>query len=506
MNQTWAELTKSALLGTERMPPSPAAPGLLGTMLEALADRGAEERLLGSAALVWQHERAGAQAAALDSDYAIPEAPAERLEPASPRACAILAEALLAKEQSVVLYWLRCAEAARRRVPYQSLPALLNLSRGSIDLRRQLLPVLGERGGWLAERNSEWKALKGGELQDASAWETGSNEARLKFLQELRARDPAQAREQLQKVWKQEKAKQRSEFLAVLELGLSAEDEPFLEACLDDRSEEVRSRALHLLNAIPTSAFMHRMNERAKGLMSLGESGSVRKLQFVPAVPVDAALLRDGLPPPAKNVPAEDPAYRRSTVSYILSRVAPSTFAAQLGVTLSEFIALARDASAERFAWMVEASFRTKSMDFIRAWFLSLNSKDFDVEFIQRAPSLDPATRESILRDYLRGDWGRVHSMSNYLDLVPELPSDLQATFYPAVLERSARKWSQAKLPEWREDYLLTRLASSMPASLYPESLEILAGVEMADVFRDLIPKLMYPLQQRFEIQREFAP
>ena len=112
----------------------------------------------------------------------------------------------------------------------------------------------------------------------------------------LRERDPARARELLAASWKEEEPKDRADFLAVFSRGLSAADEPFLEAALDDRRKEVRRAAAELLARLPQSQLRRRMTERLRLLLALkrGLLGAAR-IEVVLPEACDAAMARDGV-------------------------------------------------------------------------------------------------------------------------------------------------------------------------------------------------------------------
>ena len=97
-----------------------------------------------------------------------------------------------------------------------------------------MLPLLGRRGHWLAAQNPDWAWAIGGTADDEKIWQVGESGARLLFLQRLRRTNPVHARELLAATWKEETPEDRAGFIAILETGLSPEDEPFLEAALDD--------------------------------------------------------------------------------------------------------------------------------------------------------------------------------------------------------------------------------------------------------------------------------
>jgi hypothetical protein len=120
-------------------------------------------------------------------------------------------------------------------------------------------------------------------------------------LAALRATDPGRARALLEETWKGESAADRARFLESLATGLAADDEPFLEAALDDRSTTVRATAAELLATLPASALARRMTERLRPLASVqtGERRlrrpAPRRLLVEPPDEIDAASVRDGI-------------------------------------------------------------------------------------------------------------------------------------------------------------------------------------------------------------------
>ncbi|WP_232541467.1 DUF5691 domain-containing protein [Nocardia bovistercoris] len=145
---------------------------------------------------------------------------------------------------------------------------------------------------------------------DSDVWRFGGARARADWLAELRRRDPDSARHMVVAAWAKESGASRAELLATFEAGISAADEAFLDAALDDRRSDVRRAAAGLLALLPDSAFARRMVERAATwirpirLRSDGptatsvpsESGATRVHLVVDVPdPLDAAAARDGI-------------------------------------------------------------------------------------------------------------------------------------------------------------------------------------------------------------------
>lgn len=299
-----AELTQLALLGTERQTLKPfAGDAPLPQTQRQLGASQREQALLSAAALAVTHERAGRLAARV-SGPASPPCSVETLSIMPPRAGALLlrllgGEVMILLPESFTL-------AARRQwlAPHEALPVLLAEGNRTAARRDAILPLLGERGRWLAAQNPDW-AWVGGAAPDESVWRTGEKSARQTFLRQLRRTNPTRARELLASTWAEETPEERPMFVSTLGEQLSAVDESFLEAALDDRRKEVRETAARLLARIPTSALVRRMLERASPLLKFtpGEAGSLLKLKKAkpPVLEVtlptacDKAMQRDGI-------------------------------------------------------------------------------------------------------------------------------------------------------------------------------------------------------------------
>jgi hypothetical protein len=162
------------------------------------------------------------------------------------------------------------------------LPALLDAARGRTDLRPSALEFAGPRALWLARLNPDWRfALRstpgGGaalpHLEDDDSvrqlWQEGLFAERVALLSALRSREPAAARDLLATTWATERAEDRLMFLDSLRTGLGADDEPFLEQALADRSRNVQATAAELLSALPGSALAARMGARAEACVAI---------------------------------------------------------------------------------------------------------------------------------------------------------------------------------------------------------------------------------------------
>ncbi|MEO3869252.1 DUF5691 domain-containing protein [Nonomuraea sp. B12E4] len=265
---SWAELASAALVGTDRRP--------------------YEGNLLETAAVEAVRRRAGRRV----GEVAPPEpAPDEEQAAVGRRAAERLVRILGGEHERLLPEWLAAAAATGRRVPPFVLPELLERGRRDRSIRGHLGTLAGQRGRWLAGLNPGWGFLL--EEPTGETWELGGPADRRAHLRELRAADPGAARRLLASTWEREGPDDRAEFVEVLADGLSMEDEPFLEAALDDRRREVRQAAANLLTRLPGSRMAQRMADRVRAFVAV--TGGVIAVEA--PVECDKAMERDGIRP-----------------------------------------------------------------------------------------------------------------------------------------------------------------------------------------------------------------
>ncbi|WP_232631318.1 DUF5691 domain-containing protein [Methylobacterium sp. Leaf118] len=258
--EVWEPTLAAALLGAERAPP--AAPNPLADLVTE-ADPAAA--LLARLAAAGAHYLAGT---ALGPEALAPLEARPALGPDCPPAAAARLHDLLTEGYSArnrVEEWFDGAAAAGCRPPAWLLQLLM--------LHRDRLPasaraVTGAELDWLARACGE-AAAQGSGAAEASDWTDGTAAERRAAFTAFRARDPEGARAALEPVFRREKADLREALVQALQAGLNAADEPFLEACLDDRAGGVRQAAQHLLPGLPDSRYAARMAARARAALSV---------------------------------------------------------------------------------------------------------------------------------------------------------------------------------------------------------------------------------------------
>ena len=193
----------------------------------------------------------------------VPLAPAEGAQVAGESARNVLAQVLGWDDEALLTEW--CAAASRAKVvaAHAQLPQLLALGGARPTLRPAIRLVLGSRGQWLAQLSKDW------------GWAVGINEQepydpdapagkRLTALRQWRRTDQGAVRTLIAERFPEERrASDRQLLINALEVGLSIEDEPILEAALDDRAAGVHDLALRLLRKLPGTALAQRAERRA---------------------------------------------------------------------------------------------------------------------------------------------------------------------------------------------------------------------------------------------------
>ncbi|GCE12286.1 DUF5691 domain-containing protein [Tengunoibacter tsumagoiensis] len=274
------QLVTQAIVGTAHQSEQPMTTGTsIDDLLPHLATHTPERRLLLVAGAQALYQQAGLHPYTIET-LSEPAAP-EQLPDCTPAAANLISSLLQhSRQQEFVLEALQRLQKAQQRLPFTLLASALTYGTQHANLRSALFPVLGERGLWLSQQNPAWNWVA--ELQpvvDAPLdrnnlqihWQEGKQGERKQALRVLRTHQPAQAREWLSDIWKQEAANVREALLETLAINLSGEDEEFLNKALEDRSATVRTLAVRLLTQIPGSALLQRMLARADALLPIAQ-------------------------------------------------------------------------------------------------------------------------------------------------------------------------------------------------------------------------------------------
>lgn len=446
-------LLKIALLGTERQNQPPQGDAALQPWLAQLYPGGVvppspqrEAAFLGAVALSRQYGAGGVLPARFDGVRPA-AAPPDEGPLMAPAAATHLRWMLVDNGLRPLLDgWLEAVQARGLRIPPALIAPLLEAARASRAIRPAVSGVIGRRGHWLAAHNPDWARLLVTHLEaddddPERPWREGNPAQRSEYLRALRARDPVRAREQLAAVWKQEAAQVRQALLAACAVGLSMNDEAWLESCLDDRSKGVRQLAAELLGALPDSAFARRQRERLAGWLGLeGGKGVLNtltgrkpRLTVSPPEVWDAAWGRDGI----EERPPQGKGARAWWLEQVLACVPPAHWCEQWGLTPAELLALTRKHEWEGplLAGWQQALTRYPDAAWASAW---LRLKQRNDEALWAVLPQDG--REALALEFFREADGVRHH-----DIVHRLSPPWSPAFSLALCEVLAR-WRTQKL------------------------------------------------------------
>ncbi len=177
------------------------------------------------------------------------------------------------------------------RLPYRLLVPALSVTQSEVFAA--VLEVVGERGRWLARLPGAPWGRPPSSIIDERAWEFGTTDQRVSYLAALRSRDPDEARETVELVWRDTSVEARAAFAHVIASTATSSDEPFLENCLRDRASSVHTAAQAGLVRLPASAYVDRMRDRARTCLRIAsgpEGGPLLRVEVPDSDPRDGLL------------------------------------------------------------------------------------------------------------------------------------------------------------------------------------------------------------------------
>jgi len=317
----WEALSKLALLGTERgqLPPE---------VLNALEQVGIqstqapEALVLEGAALYHQLRRAGFPL----QQPEVPPAPMLQSNQAvaPPRAARQIEHIVRGNFREVLPEALQLLQQTNLPLPPEHLPALLYKAAKNTDFWHALRPILQPADFEFLRLNPDWGSIA--ERAPVADWPNETQANRVQMLRHLRFEQPEQATSFLATCWEGLTPTEKKELINLLDTGLNASDQPFLEAQLSDSRKEVRQSAAKLLLKIPDTALQDTIYKEAATWLTLQKDG--RLDLHAPPKPV-AAFKRLGLYSSKKH---KYTGGARAGYAYeILSKVPPKRWEAHFG-------------------------------------------------------------------------------------------------------------------------------------------------------------------------------
>ncbi len=299
----WARLTRDALLGAGRGGQPPAAAPPIEAFLEQVEPGAQAGRLLLAAAVQDLFEQASQLPAELPDGFEPYPAPVDDRLELPPAVTAYLERLLNGQHRDCLPEFLAALQRINSRIPDLILPNLLLHGARFARQQADISPVVGPRGRWLARFHPRWQyaAVAAADWDDLAArWRGSSLRERTQLLEQIRGQEPRVGRELLATTWRQEPDNNRIHLLRQMAIGLSMDDEPFLETALDDRSQPVRRLAIEQLQTLPESRFAARMSQYLTGIVHWSPAHRHKITVTFPPEPT-AAMLRDGILPRGKR-------------------------------------------------------------------------------------------------------------------------------------------------------------------------------------------------------------
>ena len=502
----WQDLVKTAVIGTQRQKLKiDSQDNQLGDVLGCLDMNDKEGCLLSAAGTIYLYKKAG-QSTAIYGKKSLNTCDLDDLPYCSQVSGKHLGMMLSGGYSRALPEWLKLLAETKKVVSPKYLHELLTLGKRNNHLRKDILPVLGKRGIWLAGLNPDWNYVSG-ENTD-KIWKNGSLEAKKNLLKELRQSEPKKGREQLQNIWSKERAQERSILLEALEVSINVDDEPFLEDALDDRSKLVRDVAARLLAQIPESKLVKRMIERVRPLLSLDSKGIEVELPKKCTV----EMTQDGIDE-SKYIPSLGE--KASLLLQMLACIPPSIWSNDWKRKPIELIKIVEGSKWEKLfleAW-ITATVRSKDIVWAEALLKSSvrlykNLNHIDNSIINFLKILPCSQVESLILEVLQ-------QSSN----IP--PFNSASPAYPLLIH-TAHIWNEEisrevisriknciennnQVNNWQFGSALGRFSSKISPSVYHEAAEILSFEESENIHESVIEaidKFLVQLKFRFEMKQ----
>ncbi len=370
------ELLKNILLGTNRYGIADYGP------MQALADRlekqakSKEEVLLGVAYTQSLYQEAGKIPTQQVND--LRPCPPEILPYQTNKEADLLKNSFITNDALTQQYLLQRCNDQQKLVRPDLVVFCLQKALSDKKKMGLYLSVVGELGHWLCQLNPKWEELlayfEHKELTEET-WETGLQEQRVQYLHKIRKENPAEAVALLEKSIHQENATQRQDLVAVLEEGISVDDEPFLTNLRQDKSKHVRQLVLELLKKIKGGAvqtsYLEYLSKVIKLEKKLKGIDLVPKLTFTidKSIVPTKEIFDTGIDRISSEKNISDELY---CVAQMLAFVSPSLLAAKLAVTEAQLLEAITNINTHEKKFMLDYLVESALLFAYQPWALTL--------------------------------------------------------------------------------------------------------------------------------------
>lgn len=368
---------------------------------------------------------------------------------------------------------LRLAEVGAT-LPHTLLVPMLDAGQRHAALRPALLPVLGQRGRWLAAQNPDWKYAASNQPADdtstaADTWNDGAHPQRLAWFQQLRADDAARARDLLGGTLAELPAKERLDFVRALDTALHADDITLLAPLLKDRSRDVRFAAARLLACLPESAHARQLLAWIDPLLTSRKGLLSRSWQIEPPTAAEPAWTTAAID---AQRPQYEPLGERAWWLYQLVRQVPLAWWVQrTGMRPDELVGWAARTDwndALLRGWRERVGPDTQ--DWIEALLGAKEQFSDDARLLAMLPVATrerhwPTTLDALIADALIGDVVGAHAFGE----------TLSARYSAALLPSLLACFASDRL---RHDYGLRSSLLDLASVLHPQPLQTLQALQ----------------------------
>ncbi|MEM6527147.1 MAG: DUF5691 domain-containing protein [Chloroflexota bacterium] len=348
MTDKWNRLVSSSLVGTRNRPYMGGSGNTtLDDLLAQLDTADEEQALLAEAAALVIYRNVG-RVRVDDYTRKLPAPAAKETFPVcSPQATDYLQLILDEKVAPELLTdWMNGAAARDVRVPEKLLLPLMEqlAAQSNISIHPATLQIIGERGRWLAQQRKRWKFVNW-QHDFEKLWRSASDPLQDMLFRLLRSAQPHHAREFLIAQRSTVGEHRLSKFVDWMGHGtVFPEDEPFLEALLDEDNPDLNQSAADVLRCLPSSAYVQRMINRLRNRVWLETAADgTLHLRWQQIDTLDAAMQRDTMDRSGYS------SYRQPQsrlLEFAMRCVPPATWTDWLGHPPRELVALGAQASS----------------------------------------------------------------------------------------------------------------------------------------------------------------
>ncbi|WP_293306456.1 DUF5691 domain-containing protein [Pedobacter sp. UBA5917] len=442
-------IIKTALLGTDKVQfdPIPDLSGIGNRIIAEQVDK--EDAFLKNAAVNFLYNECGRIPRAFNGSQE--NCPDEEKTELDVLTGFHIRSALQLKDDVLFYYLIYRTNQANKIFGADLVPDALNKALSQKKKAEAVLTACGETGKWLAGINKNWSPLYG-TAPSGEDWETGNLEWRLNYFASLRTESPSDALALLSDL-QQENANTRAEFIALLEINLSINDEAFLMSVLTDKSKKVKDIAVYLLKLVPGTAINQLFLDYLLKILSVKEErvlliAKKKVLAIDQGITPGEELFKYGLEKISSEKGVDDAVF---WVAQIFGFIDVATLASKFNLSVEEWLKLVL---GDKHAGVFKPFLKNAAIHF-KDELLSKKLLESGIkDGIELLKFVNPKERIIFIKDLLETDFNRV------LDLVLESYDIIET----AIAERIFKKLSDN--PYVIQTNIYQKLALSMPDGL----------------------------------------